>query len=1326
MSDARKSDSFPRVFPPGDRNLHEAAAGWEPAAGEPPPRLDAGEVLSDRFVIERLAGKGGMGAVYRALDRLSGTPIALKLIARRGQHEPRFAQEASVLAELSHPSIVRYVAHGETPQGQPYLAMEWLEGEDLSQRLARSPLTAGESVAMARRVAEALAAAHERGIVHRDIKPSNVLLVEGQPSRATLLDFGIARTSAPPIAGPITRTGVVLGTVGYMSPEQATGDKLLDARTDVFALGCVLFECLTGEPVFSGEHMVAVLAKVLRAEAPRVRSLRPELPSSLDELVARMLSKDPASRIRDGGAVLGELIAIGRVEGNAPSVIARAPSGLSSGERRMVSVMLARLDGPSQPVSDARGTNATGTGTTRTHERMLSELSFVREKASRHRGDAVRLTDGTVLVTFSGGTTTAMEQAGRAANCSYELRSMYPTAVAALATGFAEAAERLPVGDVIDRAASLLSGHKESGTIVDGVTASLVEARFEVREHSGVRVLGAPRLDDEDARTLMGKPTPCVGRDRELAMLESLLDQCTEERAPRAVLVTAPPGVGKSRLRQEFLSRVRAKKKARIVVARADSMSAGSAFVLARQIVQRTAGLSPSDPWNVQYATLRTRLLERIDAKEAGLIAEFMCELLGAPVQKEPSPILRAARGDPRLLADWLRGSFEDWLKIEAREPIVVVLEDLHWGDVPTVTYLSRVLKEGNLPLMVLALARPEVHEAFPKLWPGALHEVPLGRLGKKAAEHLVRAVLTDPDAAAVTRVVERADGNAFYLEELIRAVAEGRGDVLPETVVAMAHASLERLEPSVRRVLRGASVLGEVFWASGVTAIVGSEEDTASALVTLQEQEVVARSRDHRFPKEREYVFRHALVRDAAYATLTEGDRRAAHRLAAGWLEGVGEDDPLVMADQLEWGGEPERAVPWIIRAAIAAYDGGSATAAMSLAERGLARAAAEDLGVLKAIQGVSAGARNDLDKALPALREAMTLLPKGGQHWLLAASNLSFFGVLAGDASATLEMAQAIIDLPPVATSGGLYAWSAARVVMALMSAGQPAWATSFLDRLEAAAALQTVQEPSFVGWLAIARMYPGYFSKDVDLATVVRNVRIAVATFEETRDLLALASAKFWQGGALMCLGRYGEVAEVAERGLTAAEQSGNTFLGRALEGLRWGWLPFAGRAAESVAPLTRLAGDPIATVAAFCGINLAHALVLTGDPARAERVAREAVEKARGMVPVEASAHAALARVLLVRGRAQDSLAAADQALASPVLQAGFCDDLRLARAEALQALGRTEDACTALLEARDQVLRIAAALEVDDRPFYLANVEANVRTLTLAKEWLGEG
>src|SRR5579871_1187809 len=249
--------------------------------------MKAGELVAGRFEIERVAGVGGMGTVYRASDRASsGAPVALKILAGE-QNAERFGREARLLAELRHPGIVRYIDHGRTTDGKEYLAMEWLDGEDLGKRLGRTGLTAAESVALAVRVAEALGAAHARGIVHRDVKPSNLFLPGGDLARVRVLDFGIARVGDATRAA--TRTGMLLGTPGYMAPEQARGGKDLDARADVFALGCVLFECLTGRAAFVGEHVMALLAKILLEEAPRVSELRADVAPELDRLVARMM-----------------------------------------------------------------------------------------------------------------------------------------------------------------------------------------------------------------------------------------------------------------------------------------------------------------------------------------------------------------------------------------------------------------------------------------------------------------------------------------------------------------------------------------------------------------------------------------------------------------------------------------------------------------------------------------------------------------------------------------------------------------------------------------------------------------------------------------------------------------------------------------------------------------------------------------------------------------------------------------------------------------------------------------------------------------------------
>ena len=293
-------------------------------------------VIADRFETERLAGSGGMGSVYLARDRVIGGPVAIKLLNPAPKHEWRFEREAELLAQLSHPGIVRHIAHGRLDDGRLYLALEWLEGEDLEARLAGRGLTMREALILARRVAEALGAAHSLGIVHRDVKPSNVFLVDGDPTRPKLLDFGVARV----LSASATRTGTALGTPAYMAPEQAKGERDLDARADVWSLGCVLFECLSGSPPFTGDHPMAILGKIVIARAPRVTELRPEVPPDLDDLVARMLSREREARPVSGNAAAVELAELGEL--GVPDRTTRSPRrpALTAPEQRLLRVIM--------------------------------------------------------------------------------------------------------------------------------------------------------------------------------------------------------------------------------------------------------------------------------------------------------------------------------------------------------------------------------------------------------------------------------------------------------------------------------------------------------------------------------------------------------------------------------------------------------------------------------------------------------------------------------------------------------------------------------------------------------------------------------------------------------------------------------------------------------------------------------------------------------------------------------------------------------------------------------------------------------------------------
>ncbi|MBZ0236289.1 MAG: serine/threonine protein kinase, partial [Deltaproteobacteria bacterium] len=220
--------------------------------------VSPGDVIADRFEIERHVGAGGMGAVYRAHDRETGGLVAIKLVnCADASTRARFEREAQALAELVHPAIVGYRAHGESDD-RLFLAMEWLDGEDLGTRLEVSRLTVADAIACVAQAATALGVAHARGVVHRDVKPSNLFLVDWQPDRIKLLDFGVARFLE---LDALTRTGSLVGTPLYMAPEQLTG-RAIDARTDVFALGAVMFHVLTGRPPFPARSLPELVASV--------------------------------------------------------------------------------------------------------------------------------------------------------------------------------------------------------------------------------------------------------------------------------------------------------------------------------------------------------------------------------------------------------------------------------------------------------------------------------------------------------------------------------------------------------------------------------------------------------------------------------------------------------------------------------------------------------------------------------------------------------------------------------------------------------------------------------------------------------------------------------------------------------------------------------------------------------------------------------------------------------------------------------------------------------------------------------------------------------
>ncbi|XXX78535.1 protein kinase [Sorangium sp. So ce134] len=1187
-----------------------------------------GVTVADRFRIEGLAGSGGMGSVYRATDLTDNSPVALKILHRGAEpQERRLEREAQLLAGLRHPGIVRYVAHGVTADQQRYLALEWLDGEDLAARVARARLSVDGALTLLVRLAGALGAAHGRGIVHRDVTPGNIFLPGGALEGAKIVDFGIARAAAGAgdaaglparghdagvlREGEGARDGVTLGTPGYMAPEQARGDAHVDARADVFSLGCVIWNCLTGRPPFAGDQVMAILAKAALVGPRRLSEVRPDVPAALDELVAWMLERDPDGRPRDGNEVLASAAELRAAreqardpgESGTPSTRpARALAESAAGEPRLISVVLIHGalpgDAAAAPAAAAPAAGA-GSGAPcaarpppqpqEPAPRAAAEAA-VRAAVAPFGGRVDRLAARWLLVTIPGEADlqaeplrpagaparTPTDQAAHAARCALALRSLLPADVAiALATGQDVASGRWPARQVIDRAAALL----------------------------GARARGGAGGGDE-----------------------------------------RPAGAG-------------------------------------------------SD---------------------------------GAPP----------------------RGG--------------VLIDDVTAG--------------------LLALGRDEMERLFPELCAGRDPADPRaggrspGAPGQLAGAAIARGAAAEASAGGGAAV------RAFYLEELIRSVARGDAEGSPETVLAMAHARLDDLHPAVRRILRAASVFGEAFWRGGVAALLGGEQgapDLDRWLLDLVARALIERRPACRFPGEEEYAFRHARLREAAYATLTRGDRLLGHRLAGAWLEQAGELDALALAEHFDHGGEHGRAMQWFLRGAEQALERGDLAAAIAHAERGArhgdlcdrpadeepagGRSASADpsgaregdaLSALRLVQAEAHRWRGEFEQAQRCAAQAARRLPRGTPLWFRAADELMSASGRRGDYMLTTAWAKEVAACGDAAAADGASGDAgaprsappgfriaadvrSARVVALcsaarqLFPAGRYAEADALVARVRALAGDLASLAPRAAA--EVHRLRGARARHLGDPGGDVAGYAAAVDAFERAGDVRDACNARVSLGFALVELGDFERAGEELTAALAAAERMGlRTVATRARQNLGR-VLAASGRLDDALA-LSRqviLEARAQGNLRFEGGSRIYAALIAhaAGDFAAAESDARDAAELLQVVPPARAGALAALARALSAQGRVDGALSAAREAEGILARYGGieeFESLVLVAVVEAARAAGDLEGARAAAARGRDRLLARAAEItEPALRESFLHRVRENATLLSLARICLGE-
>lgn len=1283
--------------------------------------------LCGRFRTEGEIRTGGMARVFRAVDEVTGGVVAVKLLhtASAGSDAAiRFEREARLLATLEHPALVRYVDHG-WEKGEPYLVMEWLEGKDLEQRLSElglvmpaQDLSVDDVITLGYRLASATALLHEHGVVHRDVKPANVFLVDGRIDQCKLIDLGVARLGEA--ESTLTHQGALVGTPAYMAPEQAEPQGTLGPAADVWAIGCVMYECLTRKQAFQGHNLMAVLAKIVVEQPTPVRELRPDAPSALVSLIEAMLTKDQKSRIRDGRSLVRALEALRRPAASltaAPPSSAPRNDSLTMGEQRFGCVLLAQAPGP----VDTRA---------------------ITQAVAERGGKLAALRDGSYLI-MPHQAVSVRDDALRIAHIATAVRQLEARLRMAMTVGQVRAAAASPAnpersgswGAAIDELARAIAVTPHGQIHVDSVTAALIETHFEVRRDGSSFHLGGRRASEE-TRTLLGRPIGWVGRRRELLTLTSLFDEVCSESSARALVMTAPAGMGKTRLRTEFIKRLYDEDhRFELLLGQGDSLSAGSPFVMLGPAVRRLVGISEGEPPEQRERQLRQRLARTVPAAELDRIAAFLGEMVGVPKQTDIDDSLRAARKDPMLMGELMRQAWEDWLGYEcAAQPVVIMLEDLHWGDAPSVKFidaaLARLAKER---LLVIALARPELDEVFPGLWSKREPErLRLRALSDDACRTLVaRALGARLNADVMTMIVERAEGNAFFLEELIRMVAEGAKDHLPATVLSMVQSRLDTFGTDAKRLLRAASVFGEVFWRGGLQALLGALRDAFSIDECLEElvrAEVITKRPQSRIDGDTEYQFRHALLRDGAYETLTAEDRCLGHRLAAEWLEAVGEHDFLVLAEHCTRGQDLQTAARWFYRAAGQALDANDLETVLNYCDRAVAcHPSKELLGAIRALASNAAYWCSDYERASTDGRSAVPRLPAGGAQWFQALSSLIVANARLGDYDAVYEWFDTALSQDAHTDALSEQLICLCRGTFQLIFHGRFDKADEVLERI--ALLMENAGELDALTW-AQANHVRGVRAAHVgDVTTFLHHLQAAIEGFSRAGDARNVRLETTTLAWCYAELGDFAEAERICRDNVQRccqlnAQQAvtyGKVNLGYILIGCPGAWDEAAAVLHEAIEECGEVAN---LRLEGWARVHLSTVEYLRGHREAAESHAAAAIDLLGVCPGLKAWALAAHARAVIeddptrALGEAREAMTILERL--GGLLQGESLPPLMLAKA--LHALDKRNAAFEAIEDARNRLLRRAQRLGREDWKQSFLALPDNQETLELWQAW----
>ncbi len=921
------------------------------------------------YEITEEIGSGGMATVYRAYQPSMDRHVAVKVIRSSILHDPslreRFQREARLIARLEHPHLLP-VYDFDSDHEPPYIVMRYLEGGTLKQVQQRGGIPRDELLYILQQLAGALDYAHRQGVVHRDLKPSNVMI--DKEGNAFLTDFGIARASGA--EKDLTGTGLMIGTPGYMAPEQARGDGQIDKAADIYSLGVMAFEILTGRQPYESESAFDVILAHMNSPIPRASEWQRDIPKSVDAVLARALAKAKADRHPTATAFVEELAkALKLKPSSAPAALQSMTQTISVDQlaARQANKDAAETPSSSTPSDQQRQMTAvsvdvkefaeilyeSGADAERVRSTMESLWSGFAKIAAESGGVIHSRTDETGLALW-GRDRAREDDSENAIRGALLMRDRALTDARSVLGKSWEPSEENPLpftagittgpvlleresdsgtytasGAPITLAGRLKEAAPAGGVLVAHETYTLVRGVFTVTAADPVRVRGRkeplevylvtqvkPRAFRLRARGIEGVETKMIGREIELRLLQEALTLTLEDGETQVVTVVGEAGVGKSRLLYEFSSWMDLQEQTVwFFQARATQPSMLQPYSLTRDLFSFRFRILDSDPLTQVHEKF-VKGIEGFLGEGSTRKAYLIGQLVGFDFSDKPEVESALQDADSfRRTAQQFLGEF--FTSASKTNPVVLHIEDIHWADDRSLDLINTLVRENTeLPLFVLCMSRPSLYERRPQWGEGQrFHErIQLEPLSQLSSRRLVRELLKNvPEVPTALRdlVVDRADGNPFYIEELIKALIDDRvilkGEEawsvdtsrlstvrVPATLTGVLQARLDTLPVPLHQLLQRASVVGRIFWDAAAVRLSQeaagvSPDDVHAMLEDLRGREMILQREESGFAGTLEYVFRHAILRDVTYETVVPRQRRTFHKLVGDWLLEVG-----------------------------------------------------------------------------------------------------------------------------------------------------------------------------------------------------------------------------------------------------------------------------------------------------------------------------------------------------------------------------------------------------------------------------------------------------